>query len=243
MEPPTKRNSGNLTQQVLASLAQLIESGALAPGQKLPSESEIVRREGVSRTVVREAMSKLQASGMIETRHGIGSFVSELTDRGDFGLERSIANTAGDVTALLEIRIGIETEAAALAAVRRSEDNLRKMTQAMQAFSEEVHTGQGAVNPDFRFHLEIANATGNRYFFDILSTLGSKIIPRSRLKIEERERQRQEYLERINHEHEDIYGAILRSDPEAARAAIRNHLGNSRERMRRASEGSNRERL
>ncbi len=232
-----------MSQQVVASIARLIESGALPPGQKLPSELEIIRREGVSRTVVREAMSKLQASGLIETRHGIGSFVSEFTDRGDFGLERTIANTAGDVMALLELRMGIETEAAVLAAIRRTEDHLRDITQAIDALSEEVHTGHGAVDPDFRFHLEIANATGNRYFLDILRTLGSKVIPRSRFQIEERKRQRQEYLERMNHEHEDIYNAILRSDPEAARAAVRNHLGNSRERMLRASEAGSGKRL
>jgi DNA-binding FadR family transcriptional regulator len=242
METPVRRNSGSLSQQVVSSIARLIETGALAAGQKLPSESEIVRREGVSRTVVREAISKLQASGLIETRHGIGSFVSELADRGDFGMERTLVNTAGDLMALLEVRIGIETEAAALAATRRSEDHLRAMSQAMEAFSEEIHTGQGGINPDFRFHLEISKAAGNRYFLDILRTLGPKAIPRSRFQIEEGERQLQEYLERINHEHEDIYNGILRSDPEAARAAVRNHLGNSRERMRRASEARTAER-
>jgi hypothetical protein len=76
---------------------------------------------------------------------------------------------------------------------------------------------------------------------EILTTLGSKVIPRSRFQIDERKRQRQEYLEHINHEHEDIYNAILRGDPEAARAAVRNHLGNSRERMRRIAEARNSE--
>lgn len=77
----------------------------------------------------------------------------------------------------------------------------------------------------------------NQYFLDIFTTLGPKIIPRSRLPIHEQQPQRQEYLIRINNEHEDIYNAILRADPEASRAAVRNHLGNSRERMRRASVG------
>jgi GntR family transcriptional repressor for pyruvate dehydrogenase complex len=236
MESRIRNNSSSLTQQVVSSISSLIEAGSLSPGMKLPSESEIVRREGVSRTVVREAISKLQAAGLIETRHGIGSFVRELSDRGDFGLDRGSATTAGDVMALLEIRIGIETEAAALAAIRRNENHLKAMTRAMEAFLTEIHSGHGAITPDFQFHLEIARATGNRYFLDILTTLGSRVIPRSRFQIDERQRQRQEYLERINHEHEDIYNAILRSDPEAARAAVRNHLGNSRERMRRIAE-------
>jgi len=86
-----------------------------------------------------------------------------------------------------------------------------------------------------RFHLEIARAAGNPYILDILTTLGLKVIPRSRFQIDEQEPQRQEYLKRINNEHEDIYNAIVRADPEASRAAVRNHLGNSRERMRQAT--------
>jgi GntR family transcriptional regulator, transcriptional repressor for pyruvate dehydrogenase complex len=236
METGGRKYSGGLTQQVVAHISSLIDSGSLTPGEKLPSESEIVRREGVSRTVVREAISKLQAAGRVATRHGIGTFVLEHADRGDFGLERSAINTAGDVLAILEVRIGIETEAAALAAMRRTSSHLEAMKLAMEAFTEEIHAGRCAVDPDFQFHLGIAKAAGNRYFSDILNSLGPKVIPRSRFQIDEQEPQRQEYLKRINNEHEDIYSAILRADPEASRAAVRNHLGNSRERMRRASE-------
>jgi DNA-binding FadR family transcriptional regulator len=236
MEPVSRKYPGNLTQQVVAHLSSLIESGSLAPGDKLPPESEVVRREGVSRTVVREAISKLQASGLVATRHGVGTFVCERTDREGFGLERRPTNAAADVLAVLEVRIGIETEAAALAAVRRTDSNLEAMRLAMEAFKGEVYVGRGAVDPDFQFHMEVARAAGNRYFSDILSALGLKVIPRSRVQVDEQEPQRQEYLKRINNEHEDIYNALLRGDPEASRAAVRNHLGNSRERMRRASE-------
>jgi GntR family transcriptional repressor for pyruvate dehydrogenase complex len=230
------RYSGNLTQQVVSRISALIQSGALAVGEKLPSESEIVRREGVSRTVVREAISRLQAAGLVSTRHGIGTFVCEPAEPGDFGLDGSTGSTAGDVLALLEVRLAIESEVAALAAVRRTEAHLKDLTFAMESFSQEINTGRNAVNPDFQFHLGMAKAAGNRYFLDILTTLGSKVIPRARLKIDEQDPQRQEYLKRINNEHEDIYNAILRRDPEAARAAVRNHLINSRERMRRNSE-------
>ncbi|MGH9600309.1 MAG: FCD domain-containing protein, partial [Terracidiphilus sp.] len=72
--------------------------------------------------------------------------------------------------------------------------------------------------------------------------LGPRAIPRSRFQIDEREPQRQEYLKRINNEHEDIYSAIVRGDAEASRAAARNHLGNSRERMKRAQEAGQRAR-
>ena len=72
-----RRRSTNLAQGVVDALTQRILLGQLKPGEKLPSESTIVHEHGVSRTVVREAISKLQASGLVETRHGIGTFVLE----------------------------------------------------------------------------------------------------------------------------------------------------------------------
>lgn len=238
MEADGKKQTVSLTEQIAARLNAMIESGAMLPGTKLPPESEIVRREGVSRTVVREAMSKLQASGVIETRHGVGSFVCERSVGEPLGLKRRSVNTAADVLAVLEVRIGIETEAAALAASRRTDRNLLAMASAMDAFMKEIRVGRGAVDADFQFHLEIARAARNPYLLDIFTALGPKAIPRSRYPVDEREPQRQEYLKRINNEHEDIYSAILRGDAEAARAAVRNHLGNSRERMRRAAEAT-----
>lgn len=229
------RKPGSLSEQIVARMTALIENGSMPPGTKLPPESEIVRREGVSRTVVREAISKLQAAGVVETRHGVGSFVCHRPNGQTLGIKPHTVNTAADVLSVLEVRIAFEPEAAALAAARRSERNLNAMAAAMDAFMKEIRVGRGAVDPDFQFHLEIARAARNAYFLEIFAALGPNSIPRSRYRIDEREPQRQEYLRRINNEHEDIYSAILRGDAEAARAAVRNHLGNSRERMRRAA--------
>jgi DNA-binding FadR family transcriptional regulator len=230
------KHSGSLTERVVAHVTSMIESGSLLPGAKLPTESEFVRQQGVSRTVVREAISKLQAASLVETRHGVGSFVREQPAGEGLRLKRRSVNTAADILAILEVRIGVETEAAALAAARRTSSNLQAMASAMKAFMQEIRQGRSAVDPDFQFHLEIARAARNPCFLDIFTALGLKAIPRSRYQIDEHEPQRQEYLKRISNEHEDIYGAILRGDAETARAAVRNHLGNSRERMRRVVE-------
>jgi GntR family transcriptional regulator, transcriptional repressor for pyruvate dehydrogenase complex len=238
MEFEARKQSGSLTQQVVARVTAMIETGSLLPGARLPTEAEIVRREGVSRTVVREAISRLQAAGLVETRHGVGSFVRERARGEKLALKRRSVNTAADILAVLEIRIAIEPEAAALAAARRTNRHLRAMAAAMEDYMKEIRVGRGGVDPDFQFHLEIARAARNPYFVDIFTALGPKAIPRSRFQIDEREPQRQEYLKRINNEHEDIYSAILRGDAEASRAAVRNHLGNSRERMKRAQEAA-----
>src|SRR3984893_9262025 len=107
------------------------------------------------------------------------------------------------------------------------------MRIALDSFSYHLASGKETVGPDFQFHLGIARASGNEYLWNILSHLGSSVIPRSRIPINERQPHEREYLVRISNEHEDTYDAVARRDPEAARAAIRNHLGNSRERMRR----------
>ena len=92
--------------------------------------------------------------------------------------------------------------------------------------------GRPAVEADKRFHLLIEQSTGNRYFVDILAQLGNAIIPRARLNTPVLEQDKPaDFLERVSREHDDIYRAIERRDPEAARAAMRTHLSNSRERL------------
>ena len=226
--------SRSLTQQLVAHLSNLIGTGVLAPGEKLAPESEIVRQQGVSRTVVREAISQLQAAGLVTTRHGIGTFVLDNVTRHNFGISAGSVTTLRDVLAMLELRISIETEAAALAAIRRTDEQLAEIRKALDSFRERLSNGGETITSDFQFHLGIAKATGNHYFSDILNHLGPSAIPRSRFPASQRQPEELKYLIRISNEHEDAYNAIVRRDSEAARAALRNHLGNSRERMRRA---------
>src|SRR4051794_4141393 len=105
-----RRRSTNLAQGVVEALTQRILLGQLKPGEKLPSESTIVLEHGVSRTVVREAISKLQASGLVETRHGIGTFV--LAQHAQQGLRLHV-DTVASVRNMLELRLGLEVQAVA----------------------------------------------------------------------------------------------------------------------------------
>ena len=99
----------------------------------------------------------------------------------------------------------------------------------------EPYTVRGVLAADFQFHLEIARATQNSHFAELMGTLGSMIIPRARLdSVEGVSDERRQYLRRVNGEHESIYDAIAAQDPDGARAAMRTHLANSRERRRRA---------
>ena len=231
-----RRRPRSLALELVEALGDRIRDGRLAAGDKLPTEAEFMAEFGVSRTVVREAISKLQASGLVQTRHGIGTFVVGLGDAAPFRLAPEQFATLRDVIAVLELRIGIETEAASLAAQRRNADNLRQMRSALDAVAAAVEQGRDAVGPDFQFHLEVARATQNAHFADLMSSLGTMIIPRARLDgapdIGDEQRL---YLRRVNAEHESIFDAIRNQDSDAARAAMRTHLANSRERRRRAA--------
>jgi GntR family transcriptional repressor for pyruvate dehydrogenase complex len=233
--PPKKHR--NLAQGVVAYISESIRDGALTPGDKLPTESEIMRILGVSRTVVREAISHVQAAGLVETRHGIGTFVLEPAPAHTLGLDPTTVVTMRDVLAILELRISLETEAAGLAAGRRSDTQLQQLRGALDLFQASARSGGETVPSDMQFHLLVAQSSGNRYFHDILSHLGTNIIPRARLNSAKLAKDDPAaYMERVIHEHEDIYNAIARKDPESARAAMRTHLSNSRERLRRAQE-------
>ncbi len=162
---PHRKRSPGLAYDIVTALTQQILLGQMAPGEKLPSESAIVGEYGVSRTVVREALSKLQAAGLVETRHGVGTFVLERDERHGLHLTH---DTAASVRGILELRMGLETQAAALAALRRTDEQLQQMRQALDDYQDSLANNDSAVEPDVRFHRLIAQATGNTYFTDVI---------------------------------------------------------------------------
>lgn len=234
---PARRRPRTLALELVATIGQRVRDGAYAAGAKLPTEAAIMGEFGVSRTVVREALSKLQASGMVETRHGIGTFVVGTGEGASFVIPPEQLATLRDVVSVLELRIGLEAEAAALAASRRSPQSVAAMRQALSSFARAIEEDTDAIASDRVLHLEIARATDNPHYVELMTYLGSMLIPRARVNTARVAGQgRREYLLRVHNEHESIVDAIESRDPEAARAAMRTHLANSRERLRRAQE-------
>ena len=230
----TRRPKG-LVDEVVAALGKQIRAGELAVGAKLPTETAIMGQFAVSRTVVREALSKLQAAGLVETRHGIGTFVITPPSNGNFQITQNDLSTVDDVIAVLELRISLETETAGLAAQRRTDAHLQAMQAALAAFQASIQADSDAVPSDFAFHMEVARATANPHFADLMTYLGTMIIPRTRVgTLQQTPEGRLLYLQRVHSEHESILNAIRQQDADAARAAMRTHLSNSRERLRRA---------
>jgi DNA-binding FadR family transcriptional regulator len=131
----------------------------------------------------------------------------------------------------------LEAEAAGLAATRATEPQLAAIQRALRDFIDTCQSGGDTADADTALHTTIAQATNNRYLYDTLSHLGRHFMPRTRLLTAKLSRDAPSvFVERVMREHEDIVSAIARRDPESARAAMRTHLANSRERVRRASE-------
>ena len=224
LDPP-----GNLAEQVLARLANDIRSGRLEPGARLPTEQALSSALGVSRTVVREAVAALRADGLVVTRRGSGAYVADPT-AGPFRIAAPKAAALHDVLEVMELRLAVEVEAAALAAERAN----RRQVGAIRA----LQRGEGAVAEDFAFHRAIAEATGNRQFPRFLAFLGSHVIPRQSVRLSvDTPAERRAYLGRIQHEHARIVAGISDQDPAEARRAMREHLTRSLERYRRLAQG------
>ncbi len=147
-----------LAQRVVAGLKDKIFAGELPPGHKLPSESELIEEFDVSRTVVREAVTRLRAEGLVETFQGRGSFVLAVPESTSFTVEAANIRTHHDVLDMIDFRVGIECEAAALAATRRDASGSAAIRTALDAFIDAAP--EDAVEADFLFHRAVAAASG-----------------------------------------------------------------------------------
>jgi len=198
---PQRKRHKSLSQSLAESIAADIRAGKLKAGEKLSTESAIMEMYDVSRTVVREAISHLRAEGLVKTQHGIGTFIQEPPAQ-TISFQHQAIITMRDVLDILELRISLETEAAWLAASRRTEEQMKAISAAFSAIKASK-SSEDSVNADRRFHQLIAEATGNPYFVNILSNLGQELIPRARLNSAELNQEANEsYLQRVNNEHE-----------------------------------------
>jgi GntR family transcriptional repressor for pyruvate dehydrogenase complex len=228
------RPPANLTGALVHRLAEEIRSGRLPPGGRLPTEQDLMREAGVSRTVVREAVAALRAEGLVVTRQGVGAFVTERPGEGIFRLTPSEAEGLQQVIQVLELRLALEVEAAGLAAARRSDPALTEIREAEAAFDAAIAAGGDAAEADFALHRAIFVATANPHFLRFLEVLGRHAIPRRALGLVERsDAERRAYLEQVRREHATVSAAIAVGDAAAARDAMRAHLEAARERYRR----------
>jgi GntR family transcriptional regulator, transcriptional repressor for pyruvate dehydrogenase complex len=227
----TARGTETLVERVSDALRQAILSGQFPSGSKLPSESRLTAAHGVSRTVVREAIAALRADRLVEARQGAGVFVLEVPPRPPIPLQGIDPERVSSTIELLELRTGVEVEAAGLAALRRSPAQEEAILDRHFAVHEALEAGRPTSEADFALHLAIAGATNNPHFSEFLTLLGENAIPRAALHGDRPEKD-SAYLKLIDEEHSRIVAAISNGDETAAREAMRVHLRGSQARYR-----------
>lgn len=216
-----------LTAEIVARLTADITSGKLPPGSRLPTEQEMIAATGVSRTVIREAVAALRADKLVVSRQGIGTFVAERIRR-PFRVDFDERSSLRDVLNVMELRTGVEVEAAGLAAERATPAQIKKITDRFNAIQAAIDRGENAVDQDFVFHCEIAESTGNPQFRGFLEYLGRFVIPRQTVWGQSPPLLSRTNLTSFQREHEQILHAIRAHAVQKARAAMRSHLENSR---------------
>ena len=210
--------AGQAKEQIL----ELIRSGRLHPGDKLPSERELSARLGISRTCVREAIQALAMIKAIDIQPGRGAFV--LASNPDELIARVIEGSSlrkEKLLELYELRKAVEVEAAALAAERVTDEELARMRQCLSDIEDRLVQGKSAVGPDVKFHLAIARATHNSLILRAMESLTSQ------LQKSFHETQRLEDRSYILEGHREIYDEIERHEVEGAREIMRRHLERS----------------
>ena len=218
----------SLTDDLFAKIEAQIRSGDLAPGTRLPTQKEIALAEGVSRTVVREAVARLSAQGLTVSRQGSGVYVAETVAYRAFQITRDELSELADVIKLLETRLAIETEMAGLAAARRTTDDIGAIQEALQDMADNAGNPAAAAKADSAFHLAIARATQNDYFVRLVDFMGTRLVPPRSLYLRgQPDPAHQAYAAKVHAEHEAIVDAIVRMDSQRARDAARHHMQES----------------
>jgi len=232
-DPPIKHDrprgsrpgrTSSVTDDAIEQIRQIIISGEWGPGSRLPRESELAARLGISRNSLREAVRALSLVRVLEVRQGDGTYVTSLEP--DLLLEstRFVAHLLGDKTVveLFEVRRILEPAAAALASVRIDEDGLIALRRELDRMTAAT-SAEELVEPDAAFHAVIAEAAGNSVLSSLLEGLSTRTM-RARIW---RGRLEAGALDATRAEHARIHEAIAARDPELARTVAAAHVANS----------------
>lgn len=221
---------GTLADRVSEALVELIRGDDFPPGARLPSEMKMASRFGVSRTVIREAVSRLKSEGLVESRQGSGVFVREDNLDSPFRIDPLLAESVQSVLQVVELRQVLEGEIAALAARRRSKAQMAAIRQALRKIDDDVRDGSDGVDADIAFHRSIAEATGNPHFLNLIEFL-FKFLKTATQITRGIEATKVAMTQQVKDEHEAIVAALASQDADAARTATRLHMDHASRRL------------
>jgi len=211
----------NPVEIIIRQIRDLISSGQIKPGEKLPPERKLAEHLGVSRGQIREALKKLEFYGILKTLPQSGTVVTGI---GIVALEGLITDVLqieeNDFQSLVETRITLEKRAASLAAFRRTSDDIVNMTNALHAYEHKIKNGQSAIEEDLMFHIKIAEASKNKVLKSLMMIITPDIVKNFiNLKVCD-EAGHQKTID----EHREILDHIIDQNNEAASMAMDLHL-------------------
>jgi GntR family transcriptional repressor for pyruvate dehydrogenase complex len=230
---PELRVGTRLSEQLAEALVVSIRDGQLPSGERLPTESALVQRFGVSRTVVREALSRLKTMGLIESRQGSGAFVKNSSQSSVDQLILAPDGSVNAVIQMVEMRRALEAESAALAAARRTPTDIKNIKDKIAALDRAVTAGGDGVAEDVAFHTAIATAANNPFLLATLAYLNQFLRDATRV-TRANESTRSDFAQQVRDEHAQIVKSIEAGDAAAARMAGAMHMVNAAERIARA---------
>lgn len=219
-----------LSDRLAALLAAQVETGALQPGDRLPTEQQLAAAHGVSRTVVREAVHQLKSRGMLHSRQGSGVFVAAPAENQPLAFDPSVLESVDAVVHVVEVRRVLEGEIAALAAERATRAQIAGLKRALTAIDAAVAEGRDGVAEDLAFHRAIGEATGNPQFSRLLGFLEQYLREGMRI-TRGNEARRRDFMEQVRHEHRAMVEAIAARDPAAARRRATEHITRGERRL------------
>lgn len=212
----------NLSDEIAQQLRDRILKETLGPGQRLPTEQALGAQFGVSRNVVREAIARLKLTGLVETRHGVGTFVKRELNNRPFEPEKDDLLEFKQLIDVYRLRVEIESGAAALAATHRTTAQLEALKEALKQDDHAPDDWEAGANSAVDFHLAVAQSSNNPYFVRIMGHISSVIRDAVRtLRFRSSGTSR---VESVREEHQRIVDAIEKQDANAARQAMRDHL-------------------
>lgn len=222
----------HLSDQVAEVLTIEIRSGRLAVGSKLPTEAALVVQFSVSRTVIREAVSRLKSQGLVDSRQGSGVFVKEV-GFSPLNFDAKYAASKQAVIQMAEVRRALEAEVAGLAAQRRTQADLKRIRKSITLLDKAVQAGGDGVDEDVEYHRAIADAARNPFLIGTLEYLGQFLRGTTRV-TRANEARRADFARQVRDEHEMIARAIEAGDAAAARKAAARHMDNAIKRIEQA---------
>lgn len=225
----TLSSDRTLSDLAYEKILSIIVSGEFQVGSKMPSEQALSTQLSVSRPVLRQALKQLREDGIIVSRQGSGSFVQRRP--GGEVLDFAPVGSIADIQRTFEFRAALEGEAAYLAAKRRSEEDLVALRKALKVLDQCVAEGNLGVDADEIFHIAVCRASENQYFVSARSSMKTNILAGMNLTRNLSLLRPQERMQLVQEEHYQIYEAILASDQDAARTAMRTHIENARDRV------------